>query len=302
MKLIIFSIIGVLALTSSYFFYGLTSASNDPAIFPVSIKSGAGFRDIATDLEGKMIIKSATSFKLYALLAGAAHRLKPGEYLLSSSWSAPELVKKIVEGPMEDIAVTIVEGEAVRDINKKLRSLGILRDKSLSEKLEGYLFPDTYRFFPNSSLKEVEEKFSSNFKKKIPSIDYKTLIMASLIEKEVPFYGDRFLSSGILWKRLKAGMPLQIDATICYAKMRSSTDCYPLSREDFQINSRYNTYKYYGLPPAPISNPGLNAVQAALHPQNSEYWYYLSDPKTKRTIFSKTFEEHNENRAKYLGL
>ncbi len=302
MRLIIFTIIGVLALTSSYFFYGLTAASSDPTIFPISIKSGMGFRDIATDLENRTIIRSSTSFKMYALLAGAAHRLKPGEYLLSSSWNTPELIKKLVEGPVEDISVTIVEGETVKDINKKLQSLGILRNKSLSEKLEGYLFPDTYRFFPNSSAKEVEEKFSSNFKKKASSIDYKTLIMASLIEKEVPFYGDRFLVSGILWKRLKAGMPLQIDATICYAKMRTFARCYPLSREDFQINSRYNTYKYQGLPPAPIGNPGLNAIQAALRPQNSEYWYYLSDPKTKRTIFSKTFEEHNENRAKYLGL
>lgn len=301
MKLIIFSIIGVLALTASYFFYGLTAVSGDIEIYSVSVKVGEGFRDIAANLENQKIVISATSFKMYALFTGAAHRLKPGEYLLSPSWSTPKIIQKLVEGPVEDVKVVIIEGETVKDINKKLQFLGILKGKeSLSEKMEGRLFPDTYRFFPNSSVEDIVAKFSNNFKKKVSSVNSQTLIMASLIEKEVPFYGDRFLVSGILWKRFKIGMPLQVDATICYAKFRSSVGCYPLSKEDFQINSRYNTYKYNGLPPAPIGNPGFNAIQAALNPQTSDYWYYLSDPKTKRTVFARTLDEQNDNRVRYL--
>ena len=157
MKLIIFTIIGVLALTSSYFFYGLTAASNDPVVFPISIKSGAGFRDIATDLEGRMIIKSATSFKLYALLAGAAHRLKPGEYLLSSSWSAPKLIQKLVEGPVEDIAVTIVEGETVKDINKKLGEVDL--NKTIL-KLKDFEF---FRYFQHVLYSSLRLNFSLFF-------------------------------------------------------------------------------------------------------------------------------------------
>lgn len=310
-KFFIIITLGLLGLAVAYFIYGLSPvASGDSMVF-VEVKKGDGFRDIAKFLEAKGLIRSATAFKLYSMISGSAHRLKPGNYSLSPSWNAAAIVNTLVEGPAEDISITIVEGETVLDINKKLHNAGVLGDGiSISKKMEGYLFPDTYRFFPNSSLDEVIKKFEHNFKVKTAELfqnkneDFKKKIItiASLIEKEVPFHDDRFLVSGILWNRLKVDMPLQVDASVCYAKHRTSAGCYPLKRSDFQIDSLYNTYKYYGLPPGPIGNPGLSAIEAAMNPKNSDFWYYLSDPETKKTIFAKDLEEHNENRAKYLGL
>lgn len=303
MKIIITAISGIFALYVAYFFYALTPVSEDPAVTQFVIEKGQGFREIVENLEEKGLIRSEKAFKVYAILSGSASKLKAGNYVLSPSQSSLDILRHLVRGPEQDVEVTITEGETVKDINDKLMALGILTGKNkISQKHEGYLFPDTYRFFPNSSVDEVLKKFSDNFPQKVFNIDYKTLTMASLIEKEVPLAEDRFVVSGILWKRLQAGMHLQIDATICYAKLKSLAGCYPLRREDFSVDSQYNTYKYYGLPPGPIGNPGLSAISAARHPRQSEYWYYLSDPKSQKTVFAKTLEEHNENRLKYLGI
>jgi len=120
--------------------------------------------------------------------------------------------------------------------------------------------------------------------------------MASLIEKEVKTKEDKEVVSGILWKRLKNNIPLQVDATITYLTGKKTTKI-PL--EDLQIDSLYNTYKYKGLPLGPICNPGLDSIKTAIYPKNSEYWYYLSTPEGA-TIFSKNLEEHNIAKAKYL--
>lgn len=303
MRIIIAFILAFVALYIAYFFYALTPVSSGADKVSIVIDKGQGFREIAEILEDRGLIRSEKAFKTYALLSGAARELKAGDYILSSSQSARAILERLVSGPEQDIAATIVEGETVKDINEKLAALGILTGKNkIPQKHEGYLFPDTYRFFPNSSVDDVLKKFSENFQQKVFKIDQKTLTMASLIEKEVPLAEDRFLVSGILWKRLRAGMHLQVDATVCYAKLKSLEGCYPLRREDFSTDSQYNTYKYYGLPPSPIGNPGISAIMAARHPRESEFWYYLSDPGTRKTIFAKTLEEHNENRLKYLGI
>jgi len=126
-----------------------------------------------------------------------------------------------------------------------------------------------------------------------------------LIEKEVPDSEDRKIVAGILLKRLEIGMALQVDATLSYIKCGGRfffCESPGVERKDLILASGYNTYRYPGLPPAPISNPGQDALSAVLNAQTSPYLYYLSNPKTKKTIFSRTLEEHNENRAKYLGL
>lgn len=120
--------------------------------------------------------------------------------------------------------------------------------------------------------------------------------MASLVEKEVKTLEDKKLVSGVLWKRLENGMPLQVDATISYITGKKNAK---ILIADTQIDSPYNTYKYRGLPLGPISNPGLDSIVAALYPQESSYWYYLSTPEGQ-TIFSRTLDEHNQARAKYL--
>jgi UPF0755 protein len=182
-----------------------------------------------------------------------------------------------------------------------------LADKPKNVGLEGYLFPDTYEFIKGEALENIVRKMLNNFDRKLkPEIReeiqrqgksiYSVVIMASLLEKEVRTLEDKKIVSGILWKRLENNMPLQVDATITYLTGKKTTR---ISVEETQIDSPYNTYKHKGLPVAPISNPGLQSILAAVYPQESPYWYYLSTPEGE-TIFSTTLKEHNIAKAKYL--
>lgn len=182
-----------------------------------------------------------------------------------------------------------------------------LVDKPKNVGYEGYLYPDTYRMAKDSSLKSVVEKILANFdikfaedlraeiKKQKKSI-FDIVRMASIIEKEVRTYEDKRVVSGILWKRIKAGMPLQVDATLNYVLYKTSKQ---LTVGDLKIQSPYNTYVNLGLPFTPVSNPGIKSIRAAIYPENSDYWYYLS-ADDGRTIFSRDFEEHKAAKAKYL--
>jgi len=269
-----------------------------PKIF--SVDKGQGLFEIGENLEKEGLIKSKIFFDFYVFLIGKERNLQAGKYFLSSSMNIPEIAQKIIKGDIAKMKVTIPEGFTTKEIEERL---GI---KLPAENLEGYLFPDTYYFPIDISGEEVAKIMRENFEKKISPYKEeieksgKTLqeiiIMASLIEKEVKTKEEKEIVSGILWKRLKAGIPLQVDATITYITGKKTTK---ISLEDLQIDSPYNTYKYKGLPPSPICNPGLESILAALYPKESEYWYYLSTPDGK-TLFFKTLEEHNLAKAKYL--
>ena len=184
--------------------------------------------------------------------------------------------------------------------------------------LEGFLFPDSYHLPQGLTEKEILSIFINNFVSKTSGefnqaiknnlflkINgqtrnfYDVLIMASLLEKEVISEEDKKIVADILWRRLDANFPLQVDATICYAQYGSFKKC-SLTRDLYGIDSPYNTYLYKGLPPTPINNPGIESIKAALNPAANDYWYYLTDRKTGNTIFSKTFDEHLNAREKYL--
>ncbi|MBU6414636.1 endolytic transglycosylase MltG [Patescibacteria group bacterium] len=182
-----------------------------------------------------------------------------------------------------------------------------LADKPDTVGLEGYLFPDTYRIYNDASMEDMVLAQLANFDEKLAhemrqdivrqgKTIFQVITMASLIEKEVSDGHDRKVVSGILWKRLQAGIPLQVDATVSYVTGKKGA----ISNNDIQTDSPYNTYKYRGLPLGPIANPGLSAILAAIYPEKSPYWYYLSTKKGQ-TIFSKTLEEHNRAKAKYLN-
>lgn len=168
-----------------------------------------------------------------------------------------------------------------------------------------FFFPDTYNFAPASNLERIIGKFLSNFDDKVSEVDYQDLIMASLIEKEALHPQDRLLVAGVLKRRLEIGMPLQVDATVVYAKCQGAfvscdAETRRLSKQDLKMKSPYNTYTNRDLPPAPIANPGKEAIVAARNPQPSKFLYYISNPKTGRIVFAQTLDEHNENRFKYL--
>ncbi len=209
-----------------------------------------------------------------------------------------------------DVAVTIPEGTNLADIDRLVSVAGIAAPHTLLTPTylasEGTLFPDTYRFNRGSSAKEILARFEENFAKKCDASCAKALILASILEKEVRTRDDMRVVAGIIGKRLIAGMALQIDATVaygvCYQEFINGTYC-DVSQvnivDNIHRDSAYNTYTRAGLPAGPISNPGLVALDAALHPESSDYWYYLS-AKDGATIFSRTLAEHNRAKAKYL--
>jgi UPF0755 protein len=269
-----------------------------PKIF--SVEKGQGLFEIGENLEKEGLIKSKIFFDFYVILIGKQKNLKAGKYFLSSSMNISQIAQKIISGDIAKVKVTIPEGFTVKEIEERL---GI---KLPGENLEGYLFPDTYYFPIDVSGKEVAKIMRENFEKKISPYKeeieksgrslHEIITMASLLEKEVKTKEEKEIVAGILWKRLKYGIPLQVDATITYITGKKTTR---ISKEDLQIDSPYNTYKYKGLPPGPICNPGLESILAALYPKDSDYWYYLSTPEGK-TLFFKTLKEHNLAKAKYL--
>jgi UPF0755 protein len=173
--------------------------------------------------------------------------------------------------------------------------------------MEGYLFPDTYFIEKDDTAEIMLEKFLNNFSRHISSEDleqiektgrniFEIVTMASIIEREVQTDEDRRIVSGIFWKRIADGHPLQSCATLAYFL---GIDKPQFSYEDTQIESPYNTYLNVGLPPGPIANPGEASIKAAIYPQENDYYYFLSDMSSGEIIYSKTLEEHNANKIKY---
>jgi UPF0755 protein len=331
--LIIFLVISILII---FLYQGIylpeNASSKSEVVF--SIKKGEGTKEIAVNLEKQRLIKMATLFRIYTLFKGNSGKLQAGDYFLSSSMTIPEMAAKFASGDVIKENITIIEGWNLRDIGSYFENQGIspseelfkltgsplgdyskdffrefdfLKDKPKNVSLEGYLFPDTYEINRGISLEEIIRKILQNFDKKL-TLDLRQEItaqkksifeivnMASLIEKEVRTFEDKKIVSGILWKRLENNIPLQVDATISYITGKKASN---ISIEETKIDSPYNTYKYKGLPLGPICNPSLESIMAALYPESSNYWYYLSTPEGE-TIFSKILEEHNIAKEKYL--
>lgn len=280
-----------------------------------SLRDGEGFKDVADELERAHAVRSALAAKIYFVFSGAARRLQPGKYLLVSGVSTGEIARILSGGARQEMKVTIPEGSSIYDIDEILSKNYVVKSGEFlsyinqsTTTLEGRLFPDTYKFFIESAPSEVARKMLSNFDLKakplLPGDEAKandTLVLASILEKEVRTPEDQRMAAGILLKRLKVGMPLQVDAAICYIKrQRGGDSCYPLTSVDFQVKSPYNTYLNKGLPPHPIGNPGQSAIAAALDPTRSAYWFYLSDPATGKTIWSESLDKHSGNRVQYL--
>ncbi|MCL4404296.1 endolytic transglycosylase MltG [Patescibacteria group bacterium] len=316
----------VFILFLGYFFYGLQPSATTGSSTVFEIKSGESFREIGARLSQDDLIKSITVFKLYSLLTGQAGHFQPGAYVLSGTMSVPQIVGAFTSGGANVTNVTIVEGSTLKDVDAALFAAHVLPAGALEKfdlsslkanypflanatSLEGFLFPDTYQFDLNSTPEAVVARFLDDFKQKVwPTLQsdknwYQTLTLASYLEREVKTDADRKLVAGIILKRLAIKMPFQIDATVSYAKCAGTWQTCPnltLERSDFKIDSPYNTYVRLGFTPTPIGNPGLQAVQDAENPTKSPYLYYLTDPKTGTTIFSKTLSEQNQNQARYF--
>lgn len=301
----------------------------------IEIPPGFGSRMIGSKLKAEGFIRSKWAFVIYVSLRGQASYLKPGTYDFENA-SIPRIAQVLIKGVIREKIMTLPEGGTLNDLAQILQdqnmSAGVvfaqfaahssgselekkypfLKQVSTISGLEGYLFPDTYYMIKDASVADIADTFLQNFDKKItPTIRaditragktlHEIIIMASLIEKEVISDQDRKMVSGILWNRLRLDIPLQVDATINYIKKqnRSHASNGRISHADLLLKSPYNTYLHGGLPVGPIGNPGLSAILAAIHPTSSPYLYYLS-ASDGHTIFSRTLEEHNKAKQKYL--
>ena len=300
-----------------------------------SIAKGENLRSIANRLRNEKYISSSILFQVYVKTKGLEKNIKAGDYQFISPLTITKITEIITNGKLTENnnSFLILEGETILEIEENLKEKGLI-DSSSSLKdwkigdflekryldifsefppntsLEGYLFPDSYSLPQGLEEKEILSIFINNFVSKTENdlfFDikeqkrsfYEILTTASLLEKEVREETDKRMVADIIWRRLDTNFPLQIDATICYAEFQSFKKC-SLNRELFELDSPYNTYLYKGLPPTPINNPGIGSMQAALNPLANDYWYYMTDRETGKTIFSETFEEHLEARGKYL--
>ncbi|AKM83010.1 hypothetical protein A2422_03475 [Candidatus Woesebacteria bacterium RIFOXYC1_FULL_31_51] len=277
------------------------------------ITKGSSVSLIGNDLYKQGFIKNPIVFKFYVQLTGSQNKIQAGEFSLSKNLTLIEILETLKKGPAE-IWVTIPEGLRREEISQKFASSlsknsDFMKEfNSLTIGKEGYLFPDTYLFSKSASSSAIVAKMLSTFDKKVSDVTLEQLIMASLIERETLGDDEKPIVAGILYKRIDAGWPLQVDATVQYAKANIECknkiiDCKywgDVFNLDKEINSTYNTYKNLGLPPLPIANPGLSSINASINPEKSDFWYYIHDGKGV-IHYAKNLEEHNANVRKYLN-
>ena len=277
------------------------------------VKKGDGVREISFNLKKEGLIKDPTVFFLETKLLGLDKQLQAGDFRLNPSMSASEIAYNLTHGTL-DIWVTIPEGQRADEIADTMEAKIPSYKPDWRVHLdanEGYLFPDTYLIPRTADVNIVISLMKTNFETKYASVkdtkttnlsDQDTVIVASLIEREASFAQDRPLVASVIMNRLNIGMGLGIDPTVQYALgYQPDTKTWwkkDLTVSDLAVDSPYNTRKNPGLPPGPISNPGLSALKAALNPASSDYLYYLSD-KQGHLHFAKTLAEHNANIKKY---
>jgi UPF0755 protein len=322
-----------------YLFYQFTvplSKNNKIVIF--KIKEGETVNDIAINLKKQGILRNIFAFKLTARVYDPQD-FRAGKYRLNTGYTLYNILRILTSKPNmnDDLIITIIDGWTREDIADYLNQQNIVsRDEFLQytvsikkfkkdfpdlfegvpddSSLEGFLFPDTYYISKNAKLKEIVYKMLNNFKRKIAQINlqnseidiygkydrydrYDLIIMASIIEKEVVKYKEKRMVADILYKRLDKGMKLQVDASINYILKKNTPR---LTYDDISVDNPYNTYKYNGLPPGPICNPGLSSLKAVIDPIENDYYFFLTS-KSGNAYFAETLSKHKKNR-RYLDL
>jgi UPF0755 protein len=278
-------------------------ATND---FPVGqiykVENGVGLNFLASDLEDKNIIRSPFLFKVFSVIFGGTKGIMAGDYLFKEKENLIIVAKRISEGDfgLIPVRITIPEGLNVSEIGKlyaqKFPQITSADFIKLASSSEGYLFPDTYVFLPNITAEDAVKKMQDTFVEKFEIVNSDVVKLASILELEARTTETRKVIAGILWKRIEIGMPLQVDASFKYVNGKNTSN---LTLDDLKLDSPYNSYLYKGLPPTPISNPGQDAIEAALNPTKTAYLYFLSDSQGNMH-YAKTYAEHLQNKQMYL--
>lgn len=279
----------------------------------IVIDRGLGVSEIAKKLREENLINSSTLFAIYVKFNKIS--LQAGTYSIGSNLSIVE-VSNLLQHGVDEVSVTLVEGLRSEEIAQYLAGSlpNFKKEKFLEEvrskKLEGKLFPDTYKFNRDATYEDVLDRLIETFKLKTSEVfkanktsltDDEVLILASIVEREESLDQERPVVAGILMKRLKNGELVGADATVQYA-IGKEGDFWPktITAEDLNTDSPFNTRKYPGLPPHPISNPGLSAIVAVTNFKESPYLFYLHD-KNGKVHFSVNLEEHVRNTLRYLN-
>lgn len=283
------------------------------------INRGESTRAIAQRLENQGLIKSKYAFLVFLRLTNQHGKLQAGSFRLSPRYSVAEVIKVLQSGEV-DTWVAFLEGWRKEQFAQELeKEMGLSASDflQLPQVQEGYLFPDSYLFPTDYPVEKAANKMTDTFDQKWEDLDLsptdlnqnEIVTFASLVEREADTDESRKIIAGILIKRWRKGWSLQVDATVQYLK--ASAQCsigddqcnwWPkVSKQDLDnFDSRYNTYKYEGLPPTPICNPSLDAIQAVINPRETDYWYYLTG-KDGKMYYSQSLEEHNQKVQRYLG-
>jgi UPF0755 protein len=287
-----------------------------PKAFPVNslvtIPAEATGAEFAHLLKESNIIRSETAFRALARITGYDSHLNPGTYAFTEPISIYSVLYRIGNGRhgIEEIRVTLTEGmtrfDMAETFERELPGFDSTQFLDLASTSEGYLFPETYQFMPGTPASDIVTRLKSQFSLSISTITPEILsskrsfsdavIMASILEREANTEEDKHIVAGILWNRIAIDMPLQVDAVFGYIHQENG---YTPTAADLAMESPYNTYRNTGLPPTPISNPGLESLLAAVTPAETPYYYYLTG-RDGLMHYARTFEEHKQNRVLYL--
>jgi UPF0755 protein len=291
-----------------------------PEVF-VEVPAGAGPAAIGRRLVDAGVVRDRSTFRMAVWASGQARNLKAGEYRFSSPLSAPDVVDLLARGEVYERPVTFPEGLTIRDMARTYEAAGLGRAASFEQAardtrdirdldpratdLEGYLFPETYRLGrevpPGPLVAHMTAQFRKVFTPALRAAAEargltvrEAVTLASLVEKETAVAEERPLVAAVYLNRRRRGMPMQADPTVIYALARAGRFDGNLRRDDLLFDSPYNTYRYPGLPPGPIANPGRAALEAAVAPAPVDYLYFVSRNDGSH-VFARTLAEHNRN-------
>lgn len=310
-------IIVVAALWLAYGLF-LPIKPNEPKY--VLLHPGWSTRRIAKELKSAGVIRSSNAF-LLVHYADARKNLKAGEYKFDQSATALQVRDRLARGDVYTHTVVVPEGYNMFDIARTVEEAGlgkaedflkIAREETVfirnidptATTLEGYLFPDTYEFTRTQSMNDIVAAMVHRFQREAAAIAltsdvHKTVTMASIIEKETSVPEERPIVSSVYYNRLNRNIALAADPTVVYAALVDGRYRGTIYQSDLQAASPYNTYKFPGLPPGPIANPGRESLKAAMAPAKTDFLYFVAEGNTGHHKFSSSYEEHQRNVLAY---
>ena len=300
---------------TAFFVYAknkVTKIYSLPETKEVLVEKGSGLNRMAHILAQNGVIDEADWFILYARFSRLENSLKAGEYAFKDNLSYKNILDKLVKGEVIVRSLTIPEGKVLYEIRQIVMDNPYLTGDITLELNEGEILPETYHFTRGEQRDAILEKARQAMKKTLKNAfdgrdenlpihsEQELLTLASIVEKETGIKTERPQVASVFVNRLRLGMKLQTDPTVIYAVTDGRMDLdHPIYKRDLAYDSPYNTYVYAGLPPAPICSPGRAAIEAAAHPDETPYLYFVADGVTGGHRFSRNLNEHNANVAHY---